>query len=311
MGRLMLEKSRKTGAQTVLLASPTSTPWKHGMLAFDARQKDKVLRVVEKPSKGTEPSDQKAVGIYLLPRDFMNYYARVKGGHYDFEDALTAYAQANDCRAVFSPEEVSSAKYAFELLGAAKTLTSGLSRSIPGKARISRNAVIEGKVHLGDGTVVHENAVVKGPVYIGRNCVIGNNALVRENSVLEDGVMIGMNTEVARSIVLEGTHVHSGFVGDSVIGRNCRIGANFIVANRRLDRQPVKFSVKGEQVDIGKTSLGCVVGHNTSIGINCSAMPGAIIGCGCVIGPGTEVKGSVESGSIVSTEKKLVVSRRG
>lgn len=298
------KKAEETGAGLILLSTETNNPQKYGVLKLHPSIADRVAGMVEKPKAGEEPSKKRVVGIYLLPPNFMDYYKRVEERQYAFEDAIDLYARENDARAIYIDKEPTSTKYAFDLLDSAKILCGRIPKQIISKnVQIAKSAVIQGNVFIGEGTRIFENAVVKGPAYIGKNCVVGNNALVRENSILEDGVAVGMNTEVTRSVILEGTHVHSGFIGDSVIGRNCRIGANFVTANRRLDRANVKFIVKGELVDSGKSFLGCVIGHETKTGISASTMPGTIIGSKCIIGSGTEVKGAIESNTTVYTEK--------
>jgi bifunctional UDP-N-acetylglucosamine pyrophosphorylase/glucosamine-1-phosphate N-acetyltransferase len=52
---------------------------------------DKVIKIVEKPKKGKEPSNIKVVGIYLLEPRFFEIYEKIKKHMYDFEDTLSEY----------------------------------------------------------------------------------------------------------------------------------------------------------------------------------------------------------------------------
>ena len=131
--------------------------------------------------------------------------------------------------------------------------------------------------------------VIKGKVYIGPHCQIGDHNVLRGPLNLESGVRTGAFFEIKNSVVQEGTHFHSGYVGDSVIGRNCRFGAGFITANRRLDRGSIKSVVKGKKTDTGLTYFGTVVGDNTSFGIQASTMPGVLIGFDVNVWPGLVV----------------------
>ena len=108
--------------------------------------------------------------------------------------------------------------------------------------------------------------------------------------------------EIKNSLVQEGTHFHSGYLGDSVIGKNCRFGAGFIVANRRIDRGNIKSVVKGEKVDTGLTYLGVIVGDNTRFGIHSGTMPGVLIGSDCLIGPGSLVFENLEDNTAFYTK---------
>jgi N-acetylglucosamine-1-phosphate uridyltransferase (contains nucleotidyltransferase and I-patch acetyltransferase domains) len=103
---------------------------------------------------------------------------------------------------------------------------------------------------------------------------------------------------------MDNTHIHSGFIGDSVIGKDCRIGAAFITGNRRIDRKTIKITVKSEEYDTGLTHLGVVMGNNVKTGINTSIMPGTIIGNNSIIGSNTEVNGKIESNKLVYSKKK-------
>ena len=86
------------------------------------------------------------------------------------------------------------------------------------------------------------------------------------------------------SIVQEGMHSQSGFVGDSVIGKNCRFGAGFVSGNVRFDEKPIH----------GLRKLGVVVGDNSAFGIHSGTMPGVLIGSNCKVGPATHVFENLE-----------------
>ena len=139
--------------------------------------------------------------------------------------------------------------------------------------------------------------------------MVGNNALVRDYSVLEDSVIVGANAEVTRSVFLDDVHVHSGFFGDTVLGENTRVGAGTIFANVRLDRKTVKVEINGKKVDSGRKKLGGIVGSNAKIGINCSIMPGKLIGNNAIIGPSTLVDENVPSNAVCFTKAEKVVMK--
>jgi NDP-sugar pyrophosphorylase family protein len=305
----MLEKSKKTKASLVLASQETQMPWKYGMLQLKG---DRALKIVEKPEKGKEPSKMKAQSIYLLPKEILKYLSRVQERQYSFEDALQLYMDEKDVRVVEVKADTASVKYPWDVLDAVKKIQDRFLQAKTAKsAKVSKKAVIEGKVFIGENAKVFENAVIKGPCFIGANCVVGNNALVREHSCLEEGAAIGTNTEVKNSYLGKGAHVHSGFIGDSVIGAECRIGAGFVTANRRLDRANVKSVVKGESVDSGLSFLGAIIGNKVKIGIHASTMPGVIIGNGSVIGADTQVAKNVPSNVRYYTKFQEFVEEKG
>lgn len=285
-----------------LLASETQKPQLFGILKLKG---NRALGIVEKPAPGEEPSNFKAVGTYLLSRDFFDYYQKVKKHMYDFEDALDLYMKKGEAQVAKEKKEPVSLKYPWDLLKVNKVLMNKyLKPEISKSAKIAKNVIIEGNVYIGDGTKIFENAVIKGPCYIGKNCIIGNNALIRDYTNLEEGVMIGAHAEVTRCIFQKNAHCHSGYFGDSIFGENCRVGAGTVTANIRFDRGEIKAVVKGEKIGTGLTSLGAIVGNNTHIGINVSLMPGVLIGSNCLIGPGLVVFENIEDSANFFTEFK-------
>lgn len=299
----MIEKQKKTKAKLILLGKKVDKPWKYGIVELDKKNRDRVIKIVEQPKKERAPSDIGLKGIYLLPKDFFQYYRKIKKHIYDFEDTLNLYLKDNDVRIIISEKEVPTLKFHWELFEVTKQLMNkSLKSKIEKSAQIAKNATIKGKVYIGKNTKVFEGAVIKGPCYIGENCLIGNNALIRDYSNLENNVLIGALAEVTRSIFQEDVHVHSGFFGDSIFGQGCRLGAGTITANVRIDRGEIKSVVKGEKIGTGLDSLGAIIGENTKIGINCSLMPGVLIGSNCIIGPNSVVFANVEDNTTFYTK---------
>lgn len=106
--------------------------------------------------------------------------------------------------------------------------------------------------------------------------------------------------EVKNSIIMSKSHVpHHNYVGDSLIGERCNLGAGTKVANLRFDDRPVKVTFKGELIDSGRRKLGVIMGDDVKTGINAMIDAGAIIYENSVIGPGASVRGNIGPGSRV------------
>lgn len=298
----ILEKQKSSGAKMILLGAETDNPQLYGILNLEG---DKAKGITEKPEKGKEPSNIKVVGIYFLPKEFIDYCRRIPENMYALEDALSLYMKEKDARCLLTKERTLSYKYPWHLFDATKSLMNQyLESQIAKSAKISKNVIIEGKVYIGENTKIFEGAVIKGPCHIGSNCVIGNNSLIREYADLENNVLIGALAEVTRSIFQEDCHTHSGYFGDSIFGKGCRIGAGTVTANVRIDKGEIKSIVKGEKINTGLNSLGAIVGENTKIGINSSLMPGKLIGSNCVVGPHSIVFENLEDNTSFLTEFK-------
>ena len=305
----MLEKSRQTGAKTVLVGQETKDPWLYGCPRVEG---DRLLEVIEKPEQGKEQSNMKVNGIYLLDNKYFDYLEKTLGTtHFNqaFEVALSAYTRENDSRIVVLGKDYKgiSLKYPWHLFKVQKYLFDAfLTKSeIVKSARIAKNATIEGNVVIGENVKIFEGAVVKGPTYIGDNSSIGNNSIVRDYCDLENGAMVGALCEVGRTIFQPDVHVHSGYFGDSILASGVRVGAGAIVANKRNDRAEISARVKKEKngekvlskVDTGMKALGTIIGENTKIGVRATIMPARFIGKNSQVGPAAMVMRNVDDGA--------------
>lgn len=287
-----LLKAKKDGSKGAILVKKRENPWDYGVVVV---KDGKLVRIVEKPKKGEEPSNLCLVNAFLLPMDIIETVRQVKMSEFNFEqEVLSAYAKENVLDVAEIEFEISTLKYSWDLLATKNLLMKSLVGRIDSNAKISKSAEIDDNVIIESGAQILEGAKIKGPAYIGKNAKIGTNSLIRNGSDLEDGVSIGAFTEIKNSILMEGTTIHSGFVGDSIIGENCKIGSAFTTANRKIDRKNIQAVVKDRRVDTGLTSFGAIIGNNVKMGIKVSIMPGVIIGNNVTIGPSTSVFKNIE-----------------
>jgi len=90
---------------------------------------------------------------------------------------------------------------------------------------------------------------------------------------------------------------HLSYVGDSILGEGCSLGAGTITANLRFDNAKVKSKVRGALVASNRRKLGAILGDKVKTGINVSILPGVKIGSGAWLGPGAIVEKDVVSGA--------------
>lgn len=289
----MLDQMMTLGEGTVLASARTSTPTEYGMLAFnDAGQ---VVNIVEKPAVGTEPSDQKILTIYLFAQSFLEQLKSTPAAEYNFETALGLQLQRQPAPVLKLTTEPPSLKYPWQLFTFLELLFKQQQPYRAASAQLAPTAVIDesaGPVYIGENAKIGHASRIVGPCYIGDNVVVGDFVLVRQSS-LEKNVEVGGFLEIARSIISTGTHLHSGYVGDSIIGPNVRIGAGFVNANKRIDRKSIGVKVKGKMIDSGRIQLGMLVGENAKIGVHVSVMPGKCIGQDAVVYPHQSVADNV------------------
>jgi NDP-sugar pyrophosphorylase family protein len=89
---------------------------------------------------------------------------------------------------------------------------------------------------------------------------------------------------------MSNSHVpHLNYVGDSVIGEYCNLGAGTKIANLKLDKKNIIIS----GINTGRRKLGAIIGDNVQTGINASINTGTLIGSNTFIGPGALAKGVI------------------
>ena len=289
----LLDQMAALGNGTVVAAATTDRPQDYGMLSFTAD--GLVEAIIEKPEPAAAPSDQKALTIYLLDGAYLRELQNTPPAEYSFETALAATLKRAPAPTLRVPIEPLSLKYPWHVLRFLNHLLGQQQSGQATSAQIAPTAVIDesvGPVVIGEHAKIGHASRIVGPCYIGENVVIGDFVLVR-SSAIEKAVHLGCFTEVARSVIGEGTHFHSGYVGDSIIGQQVRIGAGFINANKRLDRRSIGVKIKGSVVDSGTNQLGALIGDHAHIGVHVSVMPGKCIAPHAVVMPHQSVTENV------------------
>ncbi|MBI2195827.1 MAG: NTP transferase domain-containing protein [Candidatus Levybacteria bacterium] len=302
-----LISSKKSKSKGVVLVKERENPWDYGVVEI---KDGKLVRIIEKPKKGEEPSRLGLVSAFLLPKEIIGVVKKAKVYEFNLEEkVLVEYAKENALDVVVTANDIGTLKYPWDLLALKDMLMKNMKGRVDKGAKVSENAEIDSDVIVEMGAEIMEGAKIKGPSYIGKGVKIGTNALVRNGADLEENVSIGAFAEVRNSILMEGAMIHSGFVGDSIIGRNCKIGSGFTTANKKIDRGNIEVLVKGEKVDTRLTRLGTIVGNGVKIGIRVSTMPGVVIGNNAVIGPSTSVFKNVPDDSKFYTKFAEIVEK--
>lgn len=281
-----MRETKKDANDMVLLVKESDSVKRFGVIKLDG---DRVTDIIEKPEQGQEYSNFRIIGIYLLQKSFLSTLLKTNEEHYSFETALASYAKQKIIRAHITKDTVLSLKYAMDILNIKTYLLNTAKEYRSKNVSIAKNAILKGKIIIDDGVKILDNAVIQGPVYLGKNVFVGNNSIIRDNVSIEEGSIIGANMEVKNSVLFEKVSTHSGFIGDSVIGKNTKIAALFCSGNVRLDRKEITVKIQKDTIDSGMNHLGVMMGENVRIGIRVSTMPGVIIGNNTIVGPGTTV----------------------
>jgi len=255
--------------------------------AFELKNGDQVVRIVEKPKEIF--SNLANIGAYkFTPRVFEileNTKPSIRG-----EIEVTCAVQTLAEKGVFRVVECIGywlpIGYPWHLLDAnAYFLDHFLANDVKGE--VSPAAHLTGAVSVGAGTLIRPGAVIDGPVCIGDNCVIGPNCFLRPGTTIGNGCRIGQSVEIKNSILMDQTFAsHLTYIGDSVLGEGVNLGCGTVTANFRHDGQNHKSMVNDKLIDTGRKKLGAVIADGVHTGINTSIYPGRKLWPGVITRPG-------------------------
>jgi len=241
-------------------------------------------------------------GLYLMTKSVFSAIEktkRSKRGEFELTDSLRILISQGENVGVHELDRAQwlGISYPWDLLEANERAIISEKESLS-KGRVEEGVHIEGSVVLEEGSVVKEGSRLEGPLIVGRECEIGPNAYLRPFSSLGENVKVGAACEVKNSIIMAETKIpHLSYVGDSILGEGCSLGAGTITANLRFDNAKVKSRVRGALVASNRRKLGAILGDKVKTGINVSILPGVKIGSGAWLGPGAIVEKDVVSGA--------------
>lgn len=278
-------KSGKTAA--VMGVVPVDKPESYGIIELDAEKK--VKRIVEKPAAGKAPSNLANAGVYVFSTDVFSKIKQTKAsirGEWELTDAITMLAQEGKTvlAAQLSKDDWFDVGRPWDLLDANNWALKRMEHKVLGT--VEQGAHLIGPVTVAESARVRSGAYIEGPVFIDEEADVGPNCYIRSGTSLGRKVRVGNACEVKNSIIMDGTHVgHLSYVGDSILGEKCTLGAGTITANYRLDAGSIKMMVKDQVVDTGRRKLGVVLGDNVKTGIKSLFMPGVKVGVNSWVGP--------------------------
>lgn len=213
----MIDFHQAKGGLGALHLIKVEDPSAFGCVVHD--ENGRISQFVEKPAKGTEPTNEVNAGTYLLEKAVLDLippgrnvsieretFPKILAGDY----ALYAYTTNDYWIDLGRPEHY---------LDAHRDILSG---AMPLKLEPGVNGP-------GSKTVYPENII--SPVHIDANVQIDPSAKVGPNVVLGEGCKIGANTRLTDCVLWDGVSVGAGAVIDeSIIASGARIGEKAVVS---------------------------------------------------------------------------------
>jgi UDP-N-acetylglucosamine diphosphorylase/glucosamine-1-phosphate N-acetyltransferase len=128
-------------------------------------------------------------------------------------------------------------------------------------SEVMEGSMIRGPFALGEGSTINMGAKIYGPVSVGPRCKVGGEV---------KGTIFFGNANKG----------HDGFVGDSIIGEWCNLGADTNTSNLKNNYLPVRVwsYVEEKFVDTGLQFCGLIMGDHTKTGINTMLNTGTVTG---------------------------------
>lgn len=182
-----------------------------------------------------------------------------------------------------------------------------LNAETKGNAKISDHAFFENRedIYIQDGATIEAGCVLnaeKGPIYIGKDATIMSGAHIRgpvavcDSATVKMGAKIYSDTtigpvckvggEVDTSIFHSYSNKgHEGFVGSSLIGQWCNLGADTNTSNLKNNYSTVRITrwKDRQEIETGQQFFGTVMGDHSKTAINTQLNTGTICGVSCNI----------------------------
>lgn len=137
----------------------------------------------------------------------------------------------------------------------------------------------EGPIYIGKDAEVMEGSVVRGPFAMCEHSVLKMSSKIYGATTLGPHVKVG--GEVSNVVIFGYSNkAHDGFIGNSVIGEWCNIGADTNASNLKNTYEEVRvWSIeKNTFVPTGQTFFGTIMGDHSKCGINTMFNTGTVVG---------------------------------
>ena len=138
-----------------------------------------------------------------------------------------------------------------------------------------------------------------GPIYIGKNAEVMEGSMIRGPVALCEGSIVKMGTKIygattigpysvaggeLKNVVLFGysNKAHDGYLGDSVLGEWCNLGAGTSNSNVKNNCSDVKYWVDADKKEVSAGPKGgLIMGDHSRAAINTSFNTGTVVGVSC------------------------------
>lgn len=160
---------------------------------------------------------------------------------------------------------------------------------------IPKNLIIEGKVFIDKTVKLPPYGYIQGPTYIAANTELRPGVYIRGNVIIGENCVLGNSCEYKNCLLMDNVQTpHFNYIGDSILGSNSHLAAGVILANQRLDKQPITLNLNNTKIPTHLKKLGSMIGEYSEVGCNTVLQPGTILSKHVIIGPCMALGGFIE-----------------
>ena len=154
----------------------------------------------------------------------------------------------------------------------------------PGNVFIEKGAVAEhcflnaseGPIYIGKNSLIMEGSAIRGAFACGENAVIKMNSRIYGATTVGPYCTVG--GEIKNTVLFAYSNkAHDGYIGDSVIGEWCNLGAGTTNSNIKNNASSVKVWTPKGEMNAGQ-KCGVFMGDYSKTSINTSINTGTVMG---------------------------------
>lgn len=141
-----------------------------------------------------------------------------------------------------------------------------------------------GPIYIGKNTEIQEGSLIRGPFALCEGSTVNMGAKLRGDTTIGPYSKVG--GEISNSVIFGYSNKgHEGFLGNSVLGEWCNLGADTNTSNLKNNYAPVKLwdYTKGGFANTGLQFCGLMMGDHSKCGINTMFNTGTVVGVGANI----------------------------
>jgi UDP-N-acetylglucosamine diphosphorylase / glucose-1-phosphate thymidylyltransferase / UDP-N-acetylgalactosamine diphosphorylase / glucosamine-1-phosphate N-acetyltransferase / galactosamine-1-phosphate N-acetyltransferase len=134
----------------------------------------------------------------------------------------------------------------------------------------------EGPIYIGKNALLMEGSMLRGPIAVCNDAVVKMGTRIYGATTIGPGCTVG--GEIKNSVFFANSNkAHDGYIGDSVIGEWCNMGAGTSNSNLKNNASGIMLWTPNGQVNVG-LKCGVIMGDYSRTAINTSINTGTVIG---------------------------------